>query len=101
MLIGRVLGSVVSTAKDPGLNGHRLQLVEATDAQGVAAKSGSKRKLFVAVDGAGAGTDELVLVATGSAARQGQSTTNKPIDALIVGVIDSVDIQGTDVFRKS
>lgn len=95
MLIARVLGSAVATAKDPSLVGDRLQLVHETDARGEPIGT-----TFVAVDGAGAGVGELVLVATGSAARRGESSADKPIDALIVGVIDSMDIDGTDVFRK-
>lgn len=96
MLIGRVLGSAVATAKDPSLTGHRLQLVHETDVRGEPIGT-----TFVAVDGAGAGTGELVLVATGSAARHGAVSAGKPIDALIVGVIDSMDVDGADTFRKS
>ncbi len=96
MLIARVMGSAVSTAKDPSLTGYKLLLVRETDPTGEPIGS-----VFVAVDGAGAGTGELVLVATGSAARHGEKSGDKPVDALVVGVIDSMDIDGSDVFRKS
>lgn len=96
MLIARVMGSAVSTAKDPSLTGHKLLLVRETDASGTATGP-----VFVAVDGAGAGTGELVLVATGSAARSTEKSRDKPVDALVVGVIDSMDIDGSDVFRKA
>lgn len=96
MLIARVTGSVVSTAKDPALVGFKLLLLRETDTEGF-----STGEPFVAVDGAGAGTGELVLVATGSAARYGEKTDGKPVDALVVGIIDSMDVDGHDVFRKS
>ncbi len=97
MLIARVKGSVVSTAKDPTLTGKKLLLVREADVTG--AESGP---VFVAVDGAGAGTGELVLVVRGSAARHSSSTDNhQPTDALVVGVIDSMDVDGTVTFRKS
>jgi microcompartment protein CcmK/EutM len=96
MLIARVVGSAVSTAKDASLNGHKLLLVRRADAQGE-----PTGEVFVAVDGAGSGTGELVLVVTGSAARFGERSRDLPVDALVVGVLDSMDIDGTDVYRKS
>jgi microcompartment protein CcmK/EutM len=96
MLIARVTGSVVSTAKDPALVGFKLLMVRETDEEGL--NSGAP---FVAVDGVGAGTGELVLVAQGSAARYGEKTDGRPVDALVVGIIDSMDVDGIDVFRKS
>lgn len=96
MLIARVVGSAVSTAKDLSLTGHKLLLVQETDASGEVTGS-----VFVAVDGAGSGTGELVLVVTGSAARFAKDTRDKPVDALVVGVLDSMDIDGSDVYRKS
>lgn len=95
MLIARVVGSAVSTAKDSSLTGHKLLLVREADEAGK-----SVGPTFVAVDGAGAGTGELVLVVTGSAARHGEKTERKPVDALVVGVLDSMDVDGVDVFRK-
>ena len=94
MLIARVRGSAVSTIKDPSLTGFKLLLVEPTDAKG-------KGDIFVAADGVGAGTGELVLVATGSAARHGERTSGQASDALVVGILDSMDLDGTTVFRKS
>ena len=96
MLIARVRGSAVSTIKDPSLTGFKLLLVEPTDAKGKATGD-----IFVAADGVGAGTGELVLVATGSAARYGERTSGQASDALVVGILDSMDLDGTTVFRKS
>lgn len=97
MLIARVVGSAVSTAKDPSLTGKKLLLVREADESGA-----STGPVFVAVDGVGAGTGELVLVARGSAARHSGSTSaQQPIDALVMGILDSMDVDGTVTFRKT
>lgn len=96
MLIARVMGSAVSTVKDPSLTGHKLLLVRESDEKGKATGP-----VFVAVDGVGAGTGELVLVARGSAARFAATTRDQPVDALVMGIIDSMDVDGTVTFRKS
>lgn len=96
MLIARVRGSAVSTIKDPSLTGFKLLLVEPTDPAG-----NGQGEIIVAADGVGAGTGELVLVATGSAARHGERTDRQASDALVVGILDSMDLDGTTVFRKS
>ncbi|MBR5155364.1 MAG: EutN/CcmL family microcompartment protein [Clostridia bacterium] len=77
MIIGKVIGSVVSTRKNESLVGSKFMIVEPTE--------GKKEKL-IAVDNIGAGIGEYVLVALGSAARVGKE--NAPIDAAIVGIID-------------
>jgi len=78
MIIAKVIGTVVSTRKDPSLTGSKFMIVEAMKGM-----SGGR---FVAVDPVGAGTGELVLVATGSAARV--KNPGAPADAVIVGIID-------------
>lgn len=78
MIIGKVIGSVVSTRKNETLVGSKFMIVEPTE--------GNKDKL-IAVDSIGAGIGEYVLVALGSAARVGSE--NAPIDAAIVGIIDN------------
>ncbi|MBE6546177.1 MAG: ethanolamine utilization protein EutN [Ruminococcaceae bacterium] len=82
MLIGKVVGSVVSTRKNEKLVGSKFMIVEAC------AETGNVKRI-VAVDNVGAGIGETVLVATGSAARIGCDHANAPIDAAIVGIIDS------------
>lgn len=82
MLIGKVVGSVVSTRKNEKLVGSKFMIVE------TAAMMGDVKRI-VAVDNVGAGIGELVLVATGSAARVGCDHNTAPIDAAIVGIIDS------------
>jgi ethanolamine utilization protein EutN len=96
MRIARVIGSAVSTVKEPSLVGHKLLLVRETDE-----RNEVTGPVFVAVDVVGAGTGELVLVSEGSAARQSGQTTNQPVDAVIMGVLDSLEVDGTVTFRKS
>jgi microcompartment protein CcmK/EutM len=89
MLICRVVGSVVATAKDAGFVGSTLLLV-----QPVAADGSSRGEQFVANDTVGAGVGETVLVSTGSAARASELTRSAPTDAAVVGIIDRVNTQG-------
>lgn len=97
MLIARVVGSAVSTAKDQSLTGKKLLLVREADETGAATGP-----VFIAVDGVGAGTGELVLITRGSAGRHSSSTsTGQPIDALVMGILDSMDVDGVVTFRKS
>ena len=82
MIIGKVVGSVVSTRKSEKLVGSKFMIIEP-----VKTMSDSSEKI-VAVDTIGAGIGELVLVACGSAARIGCNLDNSPVDAAIVGIID-------------
>ena len=82
MLIGKIVGSVVSTRKNEKLVGSKFMIVSIENDMGDAKK-------IVAVDNVGAGIGEYVLVATGSAARIGCDHATAPIDAAIVGIIDS------------
>lgn len=95
MQVARVQGTVVSTQKDSGLLGTKLLLLEQTDLMGKG--NGS---FIVAVDAVGAGIGELVLYASGSSARQTEVTQNKPVDAVIMGIVDVITVQGETVFVK-
>jgi len=95
MRIARVVGSAVSTVKEPSLVGHKLLLVRESDERGE-----SSGPVFVAVDVVGAGTGEIVLVAEGSAARHTTRTSGQPVDAVIMGILDSLEVDGTVTFRK-
>lgn len=81
MIIGTVIGSVISTRKCDKLLGNKFMVVEPL------ASMGDPAKKLIAIDNIGAGVGELVMVATGSAARIG-GNENAPIDAAIVGIID-------------
>ena len=96
MRIARVVGSAVSTVKDVSLTGHKLLLVQETDPENTVTGP-----VFVAVDVVGAGSGELVLVAEGSAARHTATTNGQPVDAVIMGILDSLEVDGRVTFRKS
>lgn len=80
MIVGRVVGSIVSTRKSENLIGNKFMVIEPLKEM----SAGGAR--FVAIDNIGAGIGETVLVATGSAARVGME--NAPVDAAIVGIVD-------------
>ena len=96
MLIARVIGTAVSTMKDEKLEGRKLLVVQQTDEYGKA--SG---KPFVAIDSVDAGVGDLVLTAAGSSARQTTITKDRPVDAVIMAVIDSLEVEGKSTFRKN
>ena len=87
MIIARIIGTVVSTQKDPRLSGKKLLIVRPLNVDG-SETSG----YVVAVDTVGAGFHERVLVVAGSSARLAQGLKDVPVDAAVVGVIDTVDI---------
>ncbi len=95
MLIGKVVGSVVSTRKDEKLESQKLLLLQIHDLQ-----NAPKDQYVVAVDSVGAGTEDMVLYAAGSSARQTTQTEGKPCDAVIMAIIDSWDLGGDNVYEK-
>jgi microcompartment protein CcmK/EutM len=96
MQIARVVGSTVATIKDEKLTGRKLLIVREADEHGTA-----QGKPYVAVDTVDAGTGDLVLVAAGSSARQTNITKDTPVDAVIMAIIDSLEVSGAVTFRKS
>ena len=82
MIVGKVIGTVVSTRKNENLIGCKFMVIEP-----IAELGGSSKKL-VAIDNIGAGIGEMVLVAQGSAARIGCNMAESPVDAAIVGIVD-------------
>ncbi len=96
MLIASVIGTTVSTIKDEKLFGRKLMIVRQADESG--APFG---KPYVAVDTVDAGIGDLVLTCAGSSARQTNITKDTPVDAVIMAVIDSLEVDGKVVFRKS
>ena len=95
MLIAKVIGTTVSTIKDEKLHARKLLIVRQTDEAG--AFTG---KPFVAVDTVDAGVGDLVLTCSGSSARQTNITKDTPVDAVIMAVIDSLEVGGKSTFRK-
>ena len=96
MQIGRVVGTVVSTAKEPSLEGRTFLVVRILDVE--AKETGA---YVVAVDAVGAGVGEVVLVASGSSARLTEATRDRPSDAVIMAIVDAWDIDGTIKWRKN
>ncbi len=88
MIICKVVGHVWATKKEESLEGSKLMVVEQTDIYG----DQSSAETFVAADIVGAGIGERVLVVTGSTARKTFGRDDIPIDAAIVGIIDSLEI---------
>jgi microcompartment protein CcmK/EutM len=88
MILGRVVGTVVATRKDERLLGAKLLLVRTVDPRGK-----DEAGYTVAVDTVDAGVDERVLVVTGSSARMASGLKDSPVDAAIIGVVDSVEVQ--------
>jgi microcompartment protein CcmK/EutM len=95
MILARVLGTVVSTRKDHGLLGLKLLLVREVDEQFKPVGNH-----VVAADAVGAGEAEVVMVAAGSSARLTEVSRDKPVDAVIVGIVDTIEVAGKDVYLK-
>jgi microcompartment protein CcmK/EutM len=95
MLLGKVIGTVVSTRKEPELEGLRFLLVRELDHLWKATG-----KVIVAVDAMNAGEGEVVLFAAGSSARQTAVTKDRPVDHVIMAIVDTVTVEGDVVFEK-
>ena len=96
MLIARVMGDVVSTIKDEKIVGRKLLIVrEVTTENEIVGKP------IVAVDTVDAGIGDVVLIAQGSSARQTLTTKDTPTDAVVMAIVDSLEVEGKVTFRKS
>jgi ethanolamine utilization protein EutN len=87
MLLARIVGTVVATRKDERLHGRKLLVARLVDEQGQ-----DQKGHVIAVDTVGAGVREIVLVVQGSSARMAEGCKDMPIDAAIVGIVDTVDV---------
>jgi microcompartment protein CcmK/EutM len=95
MNLAKVLGRVVASCKEESIEGMKLLMLGAAGPDGELTGS-----TVVAVDAVGAGQGEYVLYASGSSARQTVETEGKPVDAVIMAIVDSWDIGGEDRYRK-
>ncbi|MEI7744471.1 MAG: EutN/CcmL family microcompartment protein [Chloroflexota bacterium] len=95
MLLGRIAGTVVASHKEPLMEGWRLLVV---------AQLGVDNKptggYIVATDAVGAGVGEVVLYASGSSARQTETTKDRPCDAVVMAIVDTWEVGGSEVYRK-
>ena len=95
MILGKVVGTVVATRKEPTLEGSTLLLVRGLDLDAKPTAT-----LVVAVDAVGAGVGEVVLYASGSSARQTEKTKDRPVDATIMAIVDQLEVNGTLKYVK-
>ncbi len=95
MQLGKITGTVVASQKDEKLIGQTFHVVENVDVDGKITGG-----LVVAVDAVGAGVGEIVLYAAGSAARLTPLTQGKPVDHVIMAIVDVVEVNGKERYKK-
>lgn len=96
MLVGKVVGTVVATQKEPSLEGLKFLLLKQLNIDGK--ETGAS---IVAADAVGAGLGEVVLYATGSSARQTGVTENRPVDGVVMAIIDTLEVDGQVTYEKA
>lgn len=95
MNLGKVVGTLVATRKEGTMDGLKLMLVKNVDPEGK--ETGG---FVVAADAVGVGPGEMVLIAAGSSARQTVATNNRPVDAVIMAIVDQWEVNGVDKYKK-
>lgn len=95
MLLAKVIGTVVASRKEQSLEGLKFLLLRGIDAD--AKPTGPT---VVAADAVGAGEGEIVLFASGSSARQTTTTNNRPVDAVVMAIVDQWEIGGAVKYKK-
>lgn len=101
MFIARVRGNIVTTQKVVKMTGKKLLVIEPLQVDEAGKGLKNTGRSLVAVDSIDAGTDDLVLVTQGSSARLTEFTGDAPVDCVVIGIIDSVNVPGGTVYRKS
>ncbi len=96
MLLGKVVGTLVSTRKDPKLEGLKFLVLQRLSIEGKLIDG-----YVVAADAVGAGVEEVVMYATGSSARQTVVTDQRPCDAVIMGIVDTWEVNGQVKYTKA
>ena len=95
MLLARVSGTVVASRKEPRLDGTKFLLLEQLDVD-----NSPTGGYVVAADAVGAGIGEVVMYASGSSARQTEYTNERPVDAVVMAIVDSWEVGGDDKYLK-
>lgn len=95
MFLGRVVGTLVATQKETSLDGLKFLVVRR-----LSVTNEDERGYVVAADAVGAGLGEVVMVATGSSARQTRQTDKRPCDAVIMAIVDSWEVDGQEKYNK-
>lgn len=96
MYLGKVVGTLVATRKEPSLEGLKFLVLKQLDVEGQ--ETGAYR---VAADAVGAGLGEVVLYATGSAARQTKHTHERPCDGVVMAIVDQLEVGGELIYDKA
>ncbi len=101
MFVAKVIGSMVSTQKVDSLVGYKLMVVEPYRLEAKERKSlATTGRTFVAVDLLGAGEGDFVLITQGSSARLTPETKNMPVDTVVVGIVDKVQVDSLCVYSR-
>ncbi len=95
MFLGRIVGTLVATRKEPSLDGLRFLVVRR-----LTIDNEDESSYVVAADAVGAGVGEVVMVATGSSARQTVYTDKRPCDAVIMAIVDTWEVNGEEKYQK-
>jgi len=100
MFVAKVTGSVVSTEKVESMRGQKLLVVEPYRLDTGRDKLTTTGRTFIAVDTLGAGVGDYVLIVQGSSARFTPETQKLPIDCVVIGIVDSVNIERNTVYNR-
>ena len=95
MYLGKVVGTVVASQKEASLEGLKFLTVRRLTIDGQETET-----YVVAADAVGAGLGEVVMIATGSSARQTIFTDKRPCDAVIMAIVDTWEVGGQEIYRK-
>lgn len=95
MFLGKVVGTLVATRKESSLEGLKFLVVRR-----LTIENKEENSFVVAADAVGAGVGEVVMVATGSSARQTKMTDKRPCDAVIMAIVDTWEVAGQEKYRK-
>lgn len=95
MIVGEVVGTIVATRKEERLRGLKFQIVKI-----LSVDLKATGQFLVVADAVGAGHGEMVLCAQGSSARLTEKTRETPVDAVIIGIVDTIELRGEKVFEK-
>ena len=101
MFIARIKGNVVTSHKVPKMTGRKLLIIEPLQLDEKTGAFKPTGRCIVAVDSIGAGDGDLALVTQGSSARMTETTSDAPVDAVVIGIIDSVGMHGKTVYSKA
>jgi len=96
MQIGKIVGTVVASQKDEKLEGFRFHVIKE-----LTVNQKETGNVVVAVDAVGAGQGEVILYSTGSSARQTEMTAGRPVDAIIMAIIDAIVVDDKQLFTKN